>query len=232
LSFEIYDRCKEEPPIPLLEEIARKVKEGSYDLLIGVGGGSVMDTCKVVSVIALTGMPMNNYTGKRSHEKIAGQIIPKILIPTTSGTGAEWSINTVVYNHEANKMYIVRAWENEADRVIIDPELTARMPQRITADTGFDALSHAIEAYSSINANVFSDMMAGTAIKLIAEKPAAGFRQRTTKYGGTLQYVLAAALAMNAMVVSGGGLNHFISESVAPKARTSHGTTLSATCRR
>jgi alcohol dehydrogenase class IV len=90
LEFEIFDGCKEEPPIPLLEEITRKVKEGGYDLLIGVGGGSVMDTCKTVSVTALSGLSLSSYLGKRYHEKIEGKIIPKILAPTTSGTGSEW----------------------------------------------------------------------------------------------------------------------------------------------
>lgn len=229
LSFEIFDGCQEEPPVQLLGELSQKVKAGGYDLLIGVGGGSVMDTCKTVSATAQSGLSLSDYLGKRYHEKIEGKIIPKILVPTTAGTGSEWSINVAVYDHEAGKTYIVRAFENTADRVIIDPALTFKLPQRITADTGFDALSHAIEAFSSSNANIFSDMMASTAIKLISENLRPAYAKGQLNIEARYNMAVAAALAMNAMVTAGGGLNHFTSEYIGPKAHTSHGATLSTT---
>jgi alcohol dehydrogenase class IV len=227
LAYEVFDGCKEEPPVRLMEELAQKVKAGGYDLLIAVGGGSVMDTCKTVSVTAVSGLTLSGYLGKRYHEKIEGRIIPKILVPTTSGTGSEWSINVAVYDHEANTTYIVRAWEATADRVIIDPELTFKLPQSKTADTGFDALCHAIEAYTSANANVYSDMMAATAIKLVAENLRQAYAKGQLNTESRYNMSVAAALAMNAMVAAGGGLGHYISEFLGPKAHASHGTTLS-----
>jgi alcohol dehydrogenase class IV len=229
LSFEVFDGCKEEPPIPVLKEIAKKVKEGNYDLLIGVGGGSVMDTTKVVSVIALSGMSLNDYIGVRVHEKIKGKIIPKILVPTTAGTGSDWSNNVAIYDHEANKTYITRAWENAPNMVFIDPELTAKMPKRITADTGLDALSHAIEGYTSANANVYSDMVTGTAIKLISENLRQAYAKGQLNMEARYNMSIAAALAMNGMAAAGGGLSHFTSEFLGPKSHASHGTTLSTT---
>ena len=229
INFEVFDGCKEEPPLPLLEEVSKKVKEGKYDLLIGVGGGSVMDTTKVASVLALTGMSMSNYIKSRAHDRIEGKIIPKILVPTTSGTGAEWSINVALYDHEGDKTYIVRAWEHAAERIIIDPELTSRMPRGVTAATGFDALSHAIEGYTSANANVLSDMMAATAIKMVSENIRQAYAKGQQNMEARYNMSIAAALAMNAMVTSGGGLSHFTSEFIGPKAHTSHGTTLATT---
>lgn len=229
LNFEVFDGCKEEPPIPLLGEISKKVREGNYDLLIGVGGGSSMDTTKVVSLTALTGMTMSEYISTGFHEKVEGKIIPKILIPTTAGTGSEWSIVAPVYDHEAGKAYIVHAWEQMADKVIIDPELTVKLPQRVTADTGIDALTHAIEAYTSATANVFSDMLASTAIKMISENLRQAYAKGRLNTEARYNMSIAAALAMNAVITGGIGLSHFTNEFVGPKAHVSHGTAVALT---
>lgn len=229
LNFEIFDGCKEEPPIQLVAEISQKAKEGNYDLLIGVGGGSVMDTTKVVSITAYTGMTLNDYISTGFHGKIEGRIVPKILVPTTSGTGSEWSIVAPVYDHKQERAYIVHAWEHTADKVIIDPELTVKMPQRVTADTGMDALTHAIEAYTSSTANVFSDMLASTAIKMIAENLRQAYAKGQQNIQARYNMSIAAALAMNAVIAGGIGLSHFLNEFVGPKAHVSHGTAVSLT---
>ena len=170
LEFNVFDRCEEEPPPSIVEELAQLIKTEGFDLLIGVGGGSSMDTTKAASVIALTGMSMREYMKVPFHDKIEGRIVRKILVPTTSGTGSEWSIVTPIYDKKNDgRANVVHAWENLPDKVIIDPELSLRLPQGITADTGMDALAHAIEAYTSCAANVISDMLASTAIKLISE---------------------------------------------------------------
>lgn len=228
LKFEVFDGCKEEPPIPLLEEISKKVKEGNYDLLIGIGGGSAMDTAKVVSVTALTGMTMSDYISVGFHHGIKGKIIPKILIPTTSGTGSEWSVATPVYDQDG-KAYVVQARENMADKVIIDPELTATLPPRVTADTGIDALAHAIEAYTSATANVFSDMLATTAITMISENLPQAYAKGKQNIGARYNMSVAAALAMNAVTSGGIGLSHLINTFLGTKTRVSHGTAVSLT---
>ena len=229
LEFIVFNGCKEEPPIPLLEEISVKAREDNYDLVIGVGGGSVMDTAKVVSATALSGMSIKDYISSPFHDKITGKIMPKILVPTTAGTGSEWSIVTTVYDHEGGMVYVIQAWENTADRVIIDPELTFKMPQSLTANTGMDALAHAIEAYTSATANVFSDMLAGTAIKMIYENLRMVYAKGQLKTEGRYNMSIAAALAMNAVVTGGIGLSHIINDVLGPKAGVSHGTTVSLT---
>lgn len=229
LCYEVFDGCKEEPPITSLAEISAKVRQDNYDLLIGVGGGSTMDTTKVVSVTALTGMTINDYISTNFHKKIEGKIIPKILVPTTAGTGSEWSIVTPVYDHEKGYVYPVHAWENTADRVIIDPVLSAKMPQRLTADTGMDALAHAIESYTCPNANAFSDMLAITAIKMIADNLRKAYVNGEHDIDARYHMSLAAAMAMNAVGSGGIGLAHIINDILGPKAHVSHGSTVMLT---
>lgn len=229
LKYEILDGCKEEPSVPVLAEIIDTVRRGNYDLLIGVGGGSTMDTTKVVSVTTLTGMTINDYISAPFHKKIEGEIIPKILVPTTAGTGSEWSIVTPVYDHEKGYVYPIHARENMADKVIIDPELSAKMPQRLTADTGMDALAHAIESYTCPNANAFSEMLATTAIKLIAENLREAYDKGEQNMQARYHMSLAAALAMNAVGSGGIGLAHIINDVLGPKARVSHGSTVMLT---
>jgi len=225
LNFDVFDGCKEEPPTSLVEELSQKVKAGNYDLLIGVGGGSSMDTTKVASLLAYTDMTINDYISVPFHGKIEGRILPKILVPTTAGTGSEWSIVAPVYEEKpVRKVYIVHAWENLPDKVIMDPELTLGLPQRATADTGIDALTHAIEAYTSCTANVFSDMLAGTAIKLIAQNIRSAYAKGRQSADARYNMSVAAALAMSAVITGGIGLAHFMNEILGPKAGISHGT--------
>jgi alcohol dehydrogenase class IV len=227
LRFEIFDGCKPEPPIPLLSELTKKIKEGGYDLLIGVGGGSNMDTTKIVSITAGTGMAMQDYISTGSHQKIEGNIIPKILIPTTAGTGAEWSIAITAY--QGQDKYIVHAWDNLANKVIIDPELTVTMPQRVTADTGIDALTHAIEAYTSPTANVYSDMLAGTAVKMISGNLRQAYAKGQQNIEARYNMSIAAAFSMNAANSSSIGLSHLMGEILGSRAHISHGTTVGLT---
>lgn len=168
LKYDIYGDCKLEPSISNIEALADRVRAGGYDLLIGVGGGSNMDMTKVASILACSGLKVRDVLGKIGMQ-ISGRVLPKILVPTTSGTGAEWSGVAIVYedNHENEHMILTSGIL--PDMVIIDPELTRNLPAGVTADSGFDALTHAIEGYTSRRANVFSDMMASTAIKLVGE---------------------------------------------------------------
>lgn len=224
-GFEIFNDCQPEPPIALLTELTQKIKLAGYDLLIGVGGGSNMDTTKIVSITAGTGMTVQDYISTRFHQKIEGTAIPKILIPTTAGSGSEWSVVATAFQ-EHNK-YIVRAMENLADKVIIDPELTVTMPPRVTADTGIDALTHAIEAFTSPAANIYSDMVSSSAIKLISENLRSAYAKGKQNIDARYHMSVAAAFAMNAANSSSVGLCHFMGEILGSRAHVSHGTSVS-----
>jgi alcohol dehydrogenase len=223
LKFDVDDGCQEKPPIGLLDKLARKVKAGRYDLLIGVGGGSVMDSTKIVSVVALNNMSVLEYVKPLFRDRIEGKIIPTILVPTTAGTGSEWSQIAVVYEDEpGRRLYPSNSCNNIAAKVIIDPALTVSLPQRITADTGIDALTHAIEVYTSGNPNVLSDMFASTAIKLVADNIRLAYAKGRQSIEARYHMSVAAALAMgSAMFNAGPGLVHLIQDPI--QVHFSHG---------
>lgn len=221
LHSDVFDGCIEKPPISLLEKLARRVKERNHDLLIGVGGGSVMDSTKIASVVAYNNISVYDYVQTRSHQDTEKTTVPKILVPTTAGTGSEWSKVVVVYDDEPNgRSYPSSSLGMMANKVIVDPELTLSLPQRITADTGVDALTHAIEAFTSCNANVISDMFAMTAIKLVGENIRLAYAKGKNIEARSNMSV-AASLAMSAGMASGPGLAHLMGDGM--KAQISHG---------
>lgn len=224
LSNDVYDKCIPEPTVGDIEALSKQVVTGGYDLLIGVGGGSNMDITKVVSILAYSSLKIRDMIGK-SGISIGDKVLPKILVPTTSGTGAEWSGVAIIYENNHDDEYMIMTSELLPDKVIIDPELARNLPAGITADTGFDALTHAIEGYTSRDANVFSDMMAETAITLIGKnlrKVYTNGQDIEARYNMSL----AAALAMNAMATGGLGICHPLNELIQIKAHVSHGKAL------
>lgn len=224
LNYDIYDQCKSEPTFTSIEALGNKVREGGYDLIVGLGGGSVLDATKIASQLALKqGMSVRDLLTKRN----ADQAVTKVLIPTTAGTGSEWSSVAVVYDDKADKdespMRVYVSEHNLANSVVIDPELALNLPQRVTAETGMDALTHAIEAFTSPEANIISDMLVRTAIGLISSNLRLAYSEGTSNLEARYNMAIAASIAMNAAVITGLGLIHAISKPLAHKARMSHG---------
>lgn len=226
IQYDLYDGCTPEPTISNVEALADKVKNGGYDLLIGVGGGSNLDTTKIVSVLAYSSLKVMDMVGKLGMP-IEGRIVTKILIPTTSGTGAEWSQVVIIYEDNHEDEYMIMTSGILPDMVIIDPELTLNLPAEITADSGFDALTHAIEGFTCRNANSFSDMMASTAIRLVGENLRQVYINGSNDINARTNMSLAAALAINSMATGGFGICHPLSEIIQTKVHISHGKALS-----
>jgi alcohol dehydrogenase len=219
----VWDKCQPEAPLSVIETLAKLVKKEKYDLLIGVGGGSTMDTVKMVSLTAVSGVSVLELKGG----KAANNTLPKILVPTTAGTGSEWSNVAVVSDDKSAKhslTIVVVSPQNLADAVIIDPQLTANLPQRITADTGMDALAHAIESFTCPLSNAVSDMFAETAIRLISQNLRQAYAKGSQYLTARYNLSLAAALAMHAVVQANIGLAHFMNQPLGKKCHVSHGT--------
>jgi alcohol dehydrogenase class IV len=139
-------------------------REASYDLVIGMGGGSSLDMAKMASISATNLGPIDDYIGV-GNIPLPG--LPKILIPTTSGTGSEITMNLIIsHKEEGRKMGLVDP-HIIADVAVIDPLLTMSMPPKVTAATGLDALTHAVESLMSIDLNPFAEPLAIDAVKLI-----------------------------------------------------------------
>ena len=161
----VYSDVESDPSVESVDACARVVVEKKIDLLIGLGGGSPIDTAKCASIIATNGGKTEDYLGI---EKVPLPGLAKIFIPTTAGTGSEVT-NVAVLSLKSlkTKKGIVSRFLM-ADTAMLDPELTVGLPGFITAATGMDALTHAIEAYVSKFAQPLTDYFAIEAIKLIS----------------------------------------------------------------
>lgn len=154
-----------EPTVENIEDVFQQTSNTKYDVLIGIGGGSVLDTTKIVSVLMTNDKQVRELLGTDMVEK-AG--VPTVLIPTTSGTGAEVTPNAIVpIPEEELKIGIVSNHLLPA-LVVLDPLLTVGLPKPITAATGMDAFTHSLESFISNKANPLSDMFALESIRLIA----------------------------------------------------------------
>lgn len=154
-----------EPTIGNIEEVFVKTSNKKYDVLIGIGGGSILDTTKILSVLATNDKSLRELLGTDLVERTG---IPTILIPSTSGTGAEVTPNAIVTIPEEELKIGVVSKFLLPKLVFIDPVLTLGLPKPITAATGMDAFTHSLESFISNKANPISDMFALESIRLIS----------------------------------------------------------------
>jgi alcohol dehydrogenase class IV len=155
-------------PDPTTDAIAAgvaRLEAGDFDSLVAVGGGSSIDTAKGMSVLFANGGLMRDYKVPNDIPRIG---LPVVAIPTTSGTGTEITRFTVVSDTETDEKMLIAGLACCPTAAIVDYELTLTMPLRLTADTGIDSLTHAIEAYVSKRANPYADGVAKDAMGLIA----------------------------------------------------------------
>lgn len=164
-KFAIYSDLIPEPTVQTGQAIVDYVRKEDISLIIGFGGGSALDMAKLAAVLKDNVGDVTDYLNLTGIKEIQQKGIPKILIPTTSGTGTEVT-NISVLALEKTKDVVVHDYLI-ADVAIVDPAFTVTVPPRVTAATGADAFTHAIEAFISVNANPYSDGMALQAIRLI-----------------------------------------------------------------
>ncbi len=162
----IYTDIAPEPPLAIGEKLVNFTRKHQFDLVIGLGGGSALDLAKLAAVLAVHDGKVADYLNLTGTKALEQKGLPKILIPTTSGTGSEVT-NISVLSLETTKDVVTHDYLL-ADSAIVDPELTISLPPKVTAATGVDALTHAIEAYVSVNANEVTDALALQAIRLIS----------------------------------------------------------------
>jgi alcohol dehydrogenase len=163
-AVDIFSAVEPDPSVETINACAAYVRDKKFDLLIGLGGGSPIDTAKCASVLALNPGSAEDYLGI---EKIENPGLPKIFIPTTAGTGSEVTNVAVMSLKAAHTKKGIVSRHLFADVAILDSELTLGLPPAVTASTGMDALTHAIEAYVSRFAQPLTDHFALEAIRLI-----------------------------------------------------------------
>lgn len=165
-STEVYTDVVPEPPLAIGEKLVAYTRDNEFDMVIGLGGGSALDLAKLAGVLASHEGNVADYLNLTGTKKVTKKGLPTILIPTTSGTGSEVT-NISVLSLETTKDVVTHDYLL-ADVAIVDPALTISLPPKVTAATGVDALTHAVEAYISKNASPVSDALALQAIRLIS----------------------------------------------------------------
>ena len=165
IDSDVFDETVPEPTTRSIEAGVELVKNGQYDVIIGLGGGSPIDSAKAISILGKYGGQMRDYKFPRL---VTEPGLPIIAIPTTAGTGSEATRVTVITDDTNDEKMLCVGIGFMPTVALVDYELTLTVPARTTADTGIDALTHALEAYVSKKANAFSDIQAVSAMKLLA----------------------------------------------------------------
>ncbi len=146
IEFTVSDEIGANPKDYEVEACAQRAKEKAVDTLIAFGGGSPIDAAKAVAVLAIQGGKAKDYRGI---EKVQGDCLPIITIPTTAGTGSEITFSSVITDTQEKFKFTIKSTAIAAKTALIDPELTVTIPPLITAATGIDALTHAIEGHTA-----------------------------------------------------------------------------------
>ena len=165
LDVLVYDEVEADPPAQRVRDAVARGEAHKADGVIAVGGGSSMDTAKIVAALMNTGRPLEEIYGT---DNVGRRDVPLVCAPTTAGTGSEVTSISVITTETDEKMGVV---DNALypDMAVLDPEVTMGVPRHVTAATGIDAMVHAIEAYTNIHRkNPVSDALAREALSLLS----------------------------------------------------------------
>lgn len=218
INVEIYSDIKPNPNEEVVNKITTLVKKNNFKQIIALGGGSTIDAAKATCCLSANEGSLEDYQwNNRPFEK---RPLPLIAIPTTAGTGSEVTGVAVITSRNIKKG--INAKEIFPKIALVDAQLMTSLPPYLTAITGMDALSHAIESYLGLNANPFTDGLAIEAIKLISK-----FLLRAYANGNDLEarhnIAVASTIAGLAMDQSGLGIVHSLASPVCSYLHWSHG---------
>jgi alcohol dehydrogenase class IV len=218
-GIDVFSGSVPDPTSSSVDAGLQVLRDGNFDCVIGLGGGSSIDTAKAIAVLGVHGGKMREY--KAPHQQdVSG--LPIIAIPTTAGTGSEATRFTIVTDEKSGEKMLCIGVAYLPRAAIVDYELTLSKPMRLTADTGVDSLTHAIEAYVSKLANPFADGFALTAMKAIWQNlPTACFEPQNRAAREAM--MLAATQAGIAFSNSSVALVHGMSRPIGARFHVPHG---------
>jgi alcohol dehydrogenase class IV len=216
----VYDGVIPDTGVEVIDDGARLARERGADGLISVGGGSAIDTAKGMAIVLTEGGSIRDHQGT---SRLTRRQTPHLAVPTTAGTGSEVSLYIVVKDHARHEKMHFMDDRIMPDAAILDPSVTLGMPRVLTAATGMDALTHAIEAYTSVNRNPIADALALQAIRLVGEFLATAVENGQDKTARG-QMLIAANIAGQAFNASGVGLVHAMAHVIGARHNVHHGT--------
>ena len=168
LEYEIYSDIKANPTIENVQSGVAAFKKSGADYIIAIGGGSSMDTSKAIGII-ITNPEFEDVRSLEGLSPTKNPCVPIFAVPTTAGTAAEVTINYVITDVEKKRKFVCVDPHDIPVVAFVDPDMMSSMPKGLTASTGMDALTHAIEGYTTKGANIITDMFNLKAIELIAK---------------------------------------------------------------
>jgi alcohol dehydrogenase len=215
----LFDGTVPDPTTASLDDGVEAVRAHRADCVIGFGGGSPMDSAKALAVLAANGGPMRRYKAPTDYRGIA---LPIIAVPTTAGSGSEATQFTVISDSDTDEKMLCPGLSFLPVAAIVDYELTMSMPPRLTADTGVDALTHAVEAYVSRKANPISDALSLAAIRLISNNIRRAYTDGSDR-GAREAMMIASTQAGMSFSNSSVALVHGMSRPIGAHFHVAHG---------
>lgn len=219
IQISVFEKVSPNPPDTEIEEAVEFVKNENIDALVAIGGGSSIDSAKAINILLTNPSPIHQYAGR---DLVKNPTKPLIAIPTTAGTGSEATEVTVITDTTNHRKMVIGGRYCGPTIALVDPNLTLGLPPAITAATGMDALTHAIEAYVSSDASIASDLNALKAIELIYHN-----LPKAVNNGNDLDarsnMLLGSLLAAYAFNSAGLGMVHSIAHPLSVYAGLSHG---------
>ncbi len=214
-----FDQCPQDSGYHIVNQAAELAVQAGADCLVSVGGGSVIDTAKGMAILVKNGGKLEDYSG---FQMLTEPITPHIVIPTTAGTGSEVTYAFVIKDWEKNQKLLYADDYLIPNTAILDPAMTAGLPPMLTATTGMDALTHAVEAIHALQAEPISDYMAFGAIQMIMQN-----LPRCVEQGDDLvargQQQIAATMAGIAFSNAQVGMVHAMAHCVGALYKVPHG---------
>ena len=224
VEVNIQGRDTPEPATSVVEDTAQVARKGKFDVIIGIGGGSILDVTKMASALVTNPGKTKDYFGR---EKVPQRGKPTIIVPTTAGTGAEVTKHAIFLDREVNVKKAVASSALLPNVAIVDPMLTVSCPPHVTASAGIDAFIHAAEPFLSKNANPITDTLSIDSVKIITKWLGPAFADSQNL---DARYHMALGSLMSGIVLnnSGTSLVHAMAYPVGGEYHTSHGVTLCA----
>ena len=224
IAYSVYSDIKPNPTIQNVTDGVEAFKAAEADSIVTIGGGSAMDTAKAIGVIIAN----PEFADVRSLEGVAptkNHAVFTIAVPTTAGTAAEVTINYVITDVEKVRKFVCVDTNDAPEVAVVDPEMMATMPAGLTASTGMDALTHAIEGYTTKGAWEMSDMFHLKAIELISKNLRAAVAEAKSGVPGSGREGMALAQYIAGMGFSnvGLGVDHSMAHTLSAHFDTPHG---------
>jgi alcohol dehydrogenase class IV len=217
----IFDDVPMDSDLHSVQNAVNLARAKKCDGILACGGGSVLDTAKAVNICLTYGGNLLDYQGLNN---LPTKLLPLVAIPTTAGTGSEVSLVAMIKDSDEGKKLLFGSRFLAPDLAILDPQMTVSLPARLTAATGLDALTHAIESYVALAVSPISDALCLEAMRLLFKS-----LERATTDGGDIEArsdcLVASTMAGLAFTNSGVGIVHALAHATGARYGTHHGAT-------